>query len=282
MNQSIIDTHVHFWHPEVLQYDWLASTPDIDRPFLPATLAEAVAGIDLQKIVFVQADCRAEQGLREVAWVTDLARTEPRLQGIVAFAPLELGAAGREYLQALADYPLVKGVRRLFQSEAPGFATRPDIVAGVQLLAEFGYSFDICVVHPQLLDVLQLVEQCPQVSFVLDHAGKPGIKDRLLEPWREQTRALAAFPNVWCKISGLVTEADRQSWTREDLKPYIDHIIEVFGIDRVMYGSDWPVATLATTYTGWLDTLNWATASLDGEARHKLFYQNGAAFYRLS
>lgn len=280
MNPPFVDTHVHFWHPDVLQYDWLASTPDINRPFLPATLAE-VAGDDLQKIVFVQADCRPEQGLREVAWVTGLARSEPRIQAIVAFAPLELGAACRDYLQALAEYPLVKGVRRLIQSEAAGFATRPDFVAGVQLLAEFGYSFDICVVHPQLADVLQLVAQCPQVSFVLDHIGKPGIKDRLLEPWREQTKALAAFPNVWCKISGLVTEADWQSWTREDLKPYIDHMIEVFGIDRVMYGSDWPVSTLATSYTGWLDTLAWAAAGLDGEARHKFFYQNGAAFYRL-
>lgn len=280
MNPPIVDTHVHFWHPDVLQYDWLASIPDINRPFLPATLAEA-AGEDLQKIVFVQADCRPEQGLREVAWVTSLARSEPRIQAIVAFAPLELGAADRDYMQALVEYPLVKGVRRLIQSEAAGFATRPDFVAGVQLLAEFGYSFDICLVHPQLADVLQLVAQCPQVNFVLDHIGKPGIKDRLLEPWREQTKALAAFPNVWCKISGLVTEAGWQSWTREDLKPYIDHIIEVFGSDRVMYGSDWPVSTLATSYTGWLDTLAWAVAGLDGEARHKLFYQNGATFYRL-
>ena len=151
----------------------------------------------------------------------------------------------------------------------------------MQQLPKFDYSFDICIVHHQLGDVLQLVAQCPDVQFVLDHSGKPGIKAGLLEPWKSQISQLAAFPNVWCKLSGLVTEADLQNWTAEDLQPYIDHVIAAFGIDRVMYGGDWPVSLLAITYQGWVETLAAAVSNLPATDKDKLFAQNAARFYRL-
>jgi L-fuconolactonase len=256
--------------------------PAINRPFLPTHLAQQAAQINLQKIVFVQADCRAGQGLKEVEWVTALAQEEPRIQAIVAFAPLEKGQAATEHLQTLTAYPLVKGVRRLIQSEAAGFCIQPDFVKGVQLLAEFGYSFDICIFHHQLIDAIKLVEQCGQVSFVLDHLGKPAIKTGLLDPWREEIKILASFPHVSCKISGAVTEADTESWASADLQPYIDHVIEIFGLDRVMYGGDWPVSLLATTYSTWLKTLDVATARISAAEKEKLFHQNADVFYRLS
>jgi len=281
MKQAIVDSHIHFWDPDQLQYDWLSSVPALDRSFTPQDLAAQAAGVNLEKIVFVECGCLPEQAVQEVEWVSGLAISEPRIQGIVAAAPLEQGEKVFDHLQQLVAYPLVKGVRRLIQSEDPGFCIRPAFVEGVQLLAEFGYSFDICVTHRQLGDVLQLVEQCPQVSFALDHIGKPGIRDGLLSPWRERISALASYPNVHCKISGLVTEADLAAWTPAELQPYIDHVIAQFGIDRVMYGGDWPVSLLATTYRQWVETLETAITTLSVEDGAKLFYENADQFYRL-
>jgi len=279
MKQPIVDSHIHFWDPNRLQYDWLSEVPAINKAFLPVDLAEQASEVNLEKIVFVQCDCVPEESINEVEWVSSLAKEEPRIQAIVAFAPLEQGEAVRSHLQKLAEFPLVKGIRRLIQSEGPGFCAQPEFVSGVQLLPEFGFSFDICVIHHQLDDVLHLVAQCPDVSFVLDHIGKPGIKDGQMEPWQTQISKLAQFPNVACKISGLVTEADLEKWTPQDLQPYINHVVNAFGPDRVMYGGDWPVSLLATTYQDWIDTLNAATANLSQENRHKLFYQNACAFY---
>ncbi|RME63007.1 MAG: amidohydrolase, partial [Caldilineae bacterium] len=242
---AYIDTHVHFWNPDHLTYPWLDQAPAIKRPFLPGHLAQATAGLDLAGIVFVQADCLPEQSLAEAEWVTALAQVEPRIRGIVAHAPLEAGAAARDALAALQKLPLVKGIRRLIQSEPLGFCVQPDFVRGVQLLPAYGFSFDICIYHPQLGDVLRLVEQCPDVSFILDHIGKPAIKDGIREPWMSQLRELAAFPNVHCKLSGMVTEADHARWTPDDLKPYMEHVLDCFGPERTVFGSDWPVVNLA-------------------------------------
>lgn len=282
MDQPIVDSHVHFWDLDELDYPWLDGVPPIRRPFLPEDYRAATSQLNVEKIVFVQADCASEQGLDEVKWVTSLAQEEARIQGIVAFAPLEAEEKTvRPYLQSLSQHALVRGVRRLIQSEAVDFCVQPEFVRGVQLLAEFDLSFDICIYHPQMANSVELVRRCPDVAFVLDHIGKPDIAGQLLDPWREQIGALADLPNVYCKISGLVTEADQENWTQADLKPYIDHVIDSFGIDRVMFGSDWPVATLASTYQRWVDTLAWATADLSDDERQKLFYANAQKFYRL-
>ena len=283
MNQPIVDSHIHYWAPDHLRYDWLSSTPAINQPFLPETLQAESEGYDLQKIVFVEADAQDEQGIAEAQWVSDLAAMDQRIEGIVAFAPLEQGNSARYYLDRLAALPLVKGVRRLIQSEELGFSTQPNFVAGVQTLSQYGFSFDLCIYHPQLPDIIQLVEQCPDVSFVLDHIGKPDIAKGLLDPWREQIESLAAFDNVQCKISGLITEAEHTNWTPEDLQPYIEHIIASFGIERVMYGGDWPVSLLASSsWTQWVDVLSKTTDHLSADNRHKLFFENARQFYRLS
>lgn len=282
MPQAIVDSHIHFWDPNHLRYPWLAGAPAINRAHLPEDLRRAAEAVDLQGIVFVEADLHPDDRLAEVAWVSELAQAEPRIQAIVAAAPLEQGReAVRPHLEALARYPLVRGIRRLIQSEAPGFCTQPAFVAAVQSLPDYGFSFDICIKHHQAEDAIRLVEQCPHVSFILDHFGKPAVKDNLLDPWRDHLRTLAGFPNVVCKISGLATEADYQNWTQDQLKPYIDHALEVFGPDRVLYGGDWPVSTQAIGYQQWIDTINWAASHLDDDARHKLFVENARRVYRL-
>jgi L-fuconolactonase len=281
MIDRLIDSHVHFWDPALLRYEWLADNPRIHRRFLPADLSEASAGLPLEKIVFVQADCVPEDGMREVEWVTKLAAAEPRIRGIVAFAPLDLGRAVVESLESLAQNPLVKGVRRLIQSERPGFSVDDDFIAAVRLLPRWNFSFDICVYHQQLGDVVELVDRCPEVRFVLDHLGKPDARTLSYEPWRGHIAILAGYPNVCCKLSGLVTEADHATWTPEGLQPYVEHVVEHFGTERIMYGGDWPVSLLATTYQGWIETLSWATVSLNESERDNLFFGNAERFYRL-
>jgi L-fuconolactonase len=189
--------------------------------------------------------------------VAERAKEEPRLRGIVAWAPLEHGEIVRSYLAALKEIsPLIKGVRRIAQGESDAqFSTRPSFIKGVQLLAEFGFSCDLCIKHTQLSSTIELVRQCPKVNFMLDHIAKPNIKEHVLEPWRAQLKELAALPNVVCKMSGIVTEADPQ-WTPADLKPYVDHVLECFGEDRVAFGGDWPVALLGSKYDRWVKALD--------------------------
>jgi len=280
MIKRLADSHVHFWEPNLLSYKWLAELPSLNRPFLPKDLAQAASNLPLDKIIFIQADCIPDDGLREVEWVCKLAADEPRISAIVAFAPLEQAHAG-DYVSELCRYPLVKGVRRLIQSESKSFAAQPDFVRGVQMLANFDLSFDICIRHKQLEAVIEMVRQCPDVHFVLDHAGKPGIKDQILEPWATNLRKLGKFPNVSCKLSGLVTEADLQDWSLSDLQPYIDQVLAVFGPGRVMFGGDWPVLELAANYPRWVDTSLLAIKDLSETEQDQIFYANACAFYRL-
>lgn len=276
---KIIDSHVHFWNPEHLQYDWLADANEINRPFMPADYKEASTGLDIAGIVFVQADCIAEQALDEVCWVNTL---DAPIQAIVAFAPLEQGNKAQGIVEELATLPNMRGIRRLIQSEARGFASNASFIEGVQLLETHDLSFDICVYHHQLPDVIDLVKHCPNTRFILDHAGKPDIKSDLLDPWREQIKQLANFENVSCKVSGLVTEANHDNWTTEELKPYIEHLLESFGVGRLVFGSDYPVLTLAGEYQQWWQAIQSLTKSLSQDEQQAFYFNNAQAFYRIS
>ncbi len=278
----IVDTHVHLWHPERLRYPWLTEVPALNRPYLLKDYNAASGELDIESIVFVQCDTHPDDGLKETTWVTDLATTvEPRIQGIVAWAPLEEGAQVAPFVEKLAENPLVKGIRRLIQSESVDFCIQPDFVSGVKTLSRYGLNFDICIFHPQLANAIRLVEQCPHVQFILDHIGKPDIKNQLFDPWKQEIQTLATFPNVHCKISGLVTEADVEAWTPADLQPYIEHVITCFGFDRVIYGSDWPVSTQASVYPRWVQTLREAVSGYSSEEVRNLFRDNAIRFYRL-
>ena len=277
----IIDTHVHLWHPKQLRYPWLSEVSALNRPYLLKDYIAAYGELEIESIVFVQCDTHPDDGLKETAWVTSLADVDPRIQGIVAWAPLEEGQRVAPFVEKLADNPLVKGIRRLIQSESIDFCIQPDFVNGVKTLSRYGLSFDICIFHPQLANAIRLVEQCPHVQFILDHIGKPDIKNQLFDPWKQEIERLAAFPNVHCKISGLVTEADLEAWTPADLQPYIEHIITCFGFDRVIYGSDWPVSTQASDYPRWVQTLKDAVSGCSHDEQQNLFRNNAIKFYRL-
>jgi L-fuconolactonase len=279
----IVDAHLHLWDPERFRMRWLDGDPTLERPFGLPEYAEYTAGLPITAMVYLQVDVDPAYGLLEARWAAERAREDPRLQGIVAWAPVEDGRRARAYLDALQEVsPLIKGVRRIVQGEPdPAFCLRPDFVESVRLLPKRGLSFDICIYHHQLASAIELVRQCPETSFMLDHLGKPDIRGRALDPWRAEMAELASLSNVMCKVSGVVTEAEHASWAIDDIAPYIAHALEVFGEDRVVFGGDWPVALLASSYARWVATLDDLTAHLSDAAKRKLWAENARRFYRL-
>jgi L-fuconolactonase len=283
LEHQVLDAHVHLWDPERFPMPWLGSAPDLNRVFGVEEYRAQTAELPIVGMVYVEVGVATPFALLEATHVVTLAQHEPRLLGVVAAAPLEYGDQTRVYLDALCALgPLVKGVRRNVQDEMdPAFSLQPSFVRGVQALSEYGLSCDICVRYHQLAATIELVRQCPDVRFVLDHLGKPDIRNASLDPWRAQMEALAACPNVWLKMSGLVTEADHLHWETEHLRPYVDHALAVFGADRIMFGGDWPVMLQASSYPRWAEALDELTAHLPFENQRDVWRHTAEKFYRL-
>lgn len=281
-DMPIIDTHLHLWDPAKLRYAWLDGNAVLDRPYRLADYDHATESLDIEAMVFLQCEVDTAQYRDEADWVAALAAQDPRIQGLVAWAPLEKGAAVAEDLGYLARHSILRGIRRIIQFEPDlDFCLRPGFIEGVQTLADFGLSFDICIDHRHLANTLKFAASVAEVPMILDHIGKPAIRDGGLEPWASQMRELAHLPHVHCKISGVATEADHASWTEDDLARYIDVAIDAFGFDRVMFGGDWPVAVQAIGYRDWVALLDRRLAGVPAADRAKFWNGNAARFYRL-
>ncbi len=276
----IIDTHLHIWDPRRMRYPWIEGNPVLDRPCLPGDHARAFAGVEIEAMVFLQCDVEPASFLGEAEWVAEQAHAEPRIRGMVAFAPLEKGRAVAADLDALMRHDILRGVRRILQAEEPDFCLRPDFIDGVRTLADYGLSFDICVNWRQMASILKLVEAVPEVPMILDHIGKPAIRDGRIEPWASQMRELARFPNVTCKVSGVATEA-APGWTDDDLKPFIEVAFAEFGFERTLYGGDWPVMLEAIEPMRWIAILDGMLAGADPLDRRKFWRDNAVRTYRL-
>jgi L-fuconolactonase len=282
---SIIDAHIHLWDLSAFPVPWIVGDPVLDRSYLLQDYEDQSAGLGVDGIVFVQAAVANEYSLLEADWVRSLAAWDPLIKGMVAYAPLEYGEQIRSYLDALmARGALIKGIRRGLPDPTDTKFDMGGFIRGIQILPEYGLSFDILGKGTPHLDMaIQIAQQVPDTSLIIDHLLKPYIKEHQLDPWRAQMATLASFPNVWTKISGMATEADLQNWTPEDLKPYVDHALSVFGEDRVVFGGDWPpVLTANATYRRWVETLDGLTAGLSSTGKQKLFGDNARSFYRLS
>jgi L-fuconolactonase len=279
----IVDSHVHLWDPARQRVPWMDQSPFLRRKAGMAEFGADSAGVEVEGLVYLEVDIAHVYSFLEAREIARLAEQEPRILGIVAFAPLEFGELARWYLEELvAIGPLVKGVRRLTQGEPdPDFCLQPGFVTATRMLPEFGLSCDMCCYYVQLGQTVELVRRCPETSFILDHIGKPNIRGGEREPWMSQIRDLASLPNAMIKISGATTEAHHDRWTIEDVKPYLMHALESFGEDRVVFGSDWPVATQATTYRRWVDTIDELTLDWPESAKRKLWNENAKRFYRL-
>jgi L-fuconolactonase len=276
---TFVDSHMHFWDRALMPYTWLHEVPTIwDRHTVENLNAEAAGNLP-EKIIFVE--CGAPW-LQELKWVEQLASGQSRIRGIVAKATMNAGAQTSADIAVLRQHPLVRGARHHFEHEKdPDYCARPEFIRGVRELAAAGLNFDICCKYPMLPAVIELVRRCPEAQFILDHAGKPGIRAGLLDPWRAHIRELARFPNLVCKLSGLVTEADHQHWTIADLRPYVEHLLETFGPSRLLFGGDWPVAKLASGYDRWLDTARELVSPLSHEEQMMIFNGNAERIYRI-
>lgn len=278
----IIDAHVHLTDVQNLGYGWTKNAPVLNRTVLPADLFKAAAPVRIEKFVFVEVDVDMPQHVAEAEWIDGLAKSEPKLAGMVAALPLEEGKAVAGDLEKIAGLKVARGIRRLIQNQAdPDFCIQPKFIEGLKLLPKHDLVFYICVFHHHMPNVIKMVRQCPEVRFVLDHIGKPAIKAGISDPWRQHMRELAAFPNVTCKISGVSTEADHKNWTREQLKPYIAHAIDAFGFERCMYGGDWHVLELAGTYPQWVEVVDWVIEGASADEKRKLYRDTAARVYRL-
>ena len=254
--------------------DQLAS---LRRDYLPEHLAPLLAHAGLAGCVAVQ----AQQTVAEARWLLTLADAHPIIKGVVGWVDLQSERV-EEQLAELAQHPRFVGVRHVVQDEPEDdFMLRPAFQRGIGKLRQFNLAYDLLVFPKQLPAAIQLAANFPEQRFVLDHIAKPFIRDGTLSPWREQVRELAKAPNVWCKVSGMVTEAKWDGWRAEDLRPYLDVVFAAFGAERLMFGTDWPVCTLAGSYAQVHTLADDYTRTLTAEARAKFFGGNATAFYQL-
>lgn len=277
----VLDAHVHFWDPAVLRYPWLSDLPQLSRAHLPAAYAAASAAVPVQAVLFVEANPRAGQGVAEAEWVAALADASAPVAGIVALVDLCDADAASAALDRLGSLPRVVGARHNIQGNPPGFSLQPLFVEGVREVGRRGLCFDLCCTHQQLPEVLELARRTPETRLVLDHCGKPGIRERRLDPWREHVAALAELEHVCCKISGLLTEAAPGPRETEDLLPYAEHVVDRFGVERVLYGSDWPVLTLAGTHAGWYHFTRRLTRQWSRDEARAFYRDNARRVYRI-
>lgn len=276
----IIDTHLHLWDVDLFGYPWLSELPAINQTYLVEDYSKATTAYSIEKMVFVQCECQQEQYLDEVKWVSQQAMRDPRIQGIVSFFPVEELEERMLELEWLEDQPLVKGVRRQYGHDLLLCLT-PAFIEGVQELARHQLSFDICIEEGQLQETVKMVEKCPDVHFILDHACKPNIAKGKMDPWKSYMAALAEMPHVTCKVSGLITEAGGPGWKKGDLYPYLEEVFDLFGFERTIFGGDWPVVLLAGKYTEWMDALVSFLSLASKDDLDKLFYKNAQSVYRL-
>ncbi len=278
----VVDSHVHLYDIARLRYGWLDAVPALKRTSLLADFDAARGHVQVDGIVFAEVAVDPGLHVREAAFVQEMADADPRLRGMVAHAPVEKGEAVAEDLATLAQFGTLRGIRRLIETEAdPGVCLAPGFLAGVRAVGRHDLTFDICVRHFALTYALELVRRCPGVMFVLDHIGKPAIRHGLREPWWSQMRELARLPNVVVKLSGVITEADHAAWQPEHVTLYVAHVIETFGFDRVMYGSDWTVSSLTHDYPRWVEILDGVVAGASADELFKLYRGTAIRTYRL-
>lgn len=279
---QIVDTHQHLWDIDLFRYSWLNSLPQLNRSFRMADYLAAAEGLNVVKSVHLEADVDEQYMLDETRHLLALAeQTDNPLEGIVACGRPE-NEDFKSYLDKIAAYPKVKGIRRVLHTQPDAVGRGATFLKNVAALSEYGLSFDICVLARQLPIAIKLVSKSPDVVFILDHCGVPQVKEQHLDPWRSHITEIAKFPNVSCKISGLVAYADSERWTAEDLRPFVEHVIATFGWNRVLFGSDWPVCTLSASYRQWVEALQALTHEAGEINQKKLFHDNAVRVYRLS
>jgi len=274
----IVDSHQHFWQVGRFDYPWM--TPEVDvlcRDYLPPALEPVLQRNGVGQTILVQ----ASNSVAETRWLLQLADEHPFIAGVVGWVDLQSESVGQQ-LDEFAAHPKFKGVRHLVESEpADDWLHQASVLKGFGELASRGLSYDLLVHTRHLKHARTTIDECPDSRFVIDHMAKPPIARNEIDEWARQMKPFAAAANVWCKLSGVVTEANWTSWRIEDFIPYVDKALEYFGPQRLMFGSDWPVCLLAAFYEQVLEMFQTLLADLSDEDRELIFSKNASQFYRI-
>jgi L-fuconolactonase len=274
-----IDSHQHFWRYDPVKDGWITGEMDVlKRDFLPEELIGELQANGMNGCVAIQ----ASQSEQETLFLLELAELHWVIRGVVGWVDL-LAPDLPLTLERFSRYRTLRGFRHILQSEPDDrFMLLPEFQRGIGYLVRSGFTYDILIYPKQLSAAIELVNRFPEQRFVIDHLAKPAIRARQIDGWNHQIREIAKNPNVYCKLSGLVTEADWRHWNHEDFTPYLDVVFDAFGADRLMFGSDWPVCLLAASY----DRVKWIvdhyTRNFSAEEKDKIFGRNAARFYGLA
>ena len=274
----MIDSHQHFWQVGRFDYPWMTSDLGVlYRDYLPDDLAPILERNGVKQTVLVQ----ASNSVAESRWLLDLADANPFIAGVVGWVDL-MSAEIEAQLDELCAHPKFKGVRHLVETEPrDDWLILPAVLLGLRKVSERGLSYDLLVHTRHLRFVPQVAESCPDLNLVIDHLAKPPIARNEIKEWSEALKPVARYPNIHCKLSGLVTEANWSSWQTDDLRPYVEYVLELFGVERMMFGSDYPVCLLAASYDMVLESFQELLKELGDSDRDKIFSKNAAKFYRL-
>ena len=278
---EVIDAHQHFWQlGQPFDYSWL-ETPGLEpirRDFLPEDLAERIGQVGVDRTVFVQ----TQHNIKETRWAFGLAAQHDFIAGVVGWVDLARDDCETQLLE-FKDHPKFVGIRHVTQDEPDDdFIIRPDVVRGLRVLEKHGVPFDLLFYVKHLKHAAPLAKMLPELPMVIDHLAKPQIKEGVTDGWREDLQSAAEHPNVYCKLSGMVTEADWERWKPTDLKPYVETALEAFGPARCMFGSDWPVCELAGSYQQVHDALREIMGQLGASELGQIFGGTAGRFYNLS
>ena len=274
----LIDSHQHFWQVGHFDYPWMKPNVEVlYRDYLPPQLEPTLKDCGVASTVLVQ----ASNSLAETYWLLSLAEHYPFISGVVGWIDLT-DPEMEQQLEVLTANVKFKGVRHLVESEPEDdWLARPRVLQGLRVLEKHRVSYDLLVHTRHLKYVKTVVDACPNLPLVIDHMAKPSIASREITEWAKELNQVAAYPNVSCKLSGLVTEANHASWTTEDLRPYVDTALNFFTPERMMFGSDWPVCLLASSYKRVLESFQSLLGELSQDDRDRIFGGNAAEFYRL-
>jgi L-fuconolactonase len=272
-----IDTHVHFWKYDKVRDAWITDKmKTLQQDYLPQTIAGTLRRNGVNGCIAVQAD----QSELETLFLMELSKSHDIIKGVVGWVDLQNDKI-EERLQYFTQYKVIKGWRHIVQGEPDDFLLKPAFHRGVNALRSFNYTYDILIYPRQLKAALEFVSKFPEQKLVIDHCAKPGIAERKIDDWAAMMKEIARCPNVYCKLSGLFTEAKWKEWSPAEFYPYLDVVFEAFGTERLLYGSDWPVILLSGMYVQWKSLLEKYMENFDKEDKEKVFGRNAVRFYNL-
>jgi predicted TIM-barrel fold metal-dependent hydrolase len=279
----IVDTHQHLWDLKKFHLPWVKADSPLNHSFVSADYAKATEGLNIVKAVYMEVDVDPKQQPEEAEFIVELCKSKktPTVAAVVSGRPNSEGF--RAYVTPFKGSPYIKGIRQVLHGESTpaGYCTTKEFICGIQLLGELGLSFDLCMRAPELPDATKLIDACPDTRFILDHCGNEPVTNKDHSQWKKDMADLAKRKNVVGKVSGIVASAKPGEWKADDLAPVVNHTLEVFGPERVMFGGDWPVCTLAATYRQWVEALKTIVHERKEEEQKKLFQDNATKFYGL-